>query len=370
MKLRRILFTIFTLVSLLATMFVSTGIANGAGIVDLAVKPIEFNTTPVAGSTFQLWVPVKNEGTASPSRAIGVRVKIYKDGQYVCTYDRQFEGLAPGQTKKTIHYFNLKESGKYQAHVYVDPYNLIPEKYEWNNTTTPYFNVTPAPKADLVVKVDPSKTSFNDGENIDFQLVVQNIGNAIAPAGSELWLYSQFGSGGYSMPGQMSYKSTLGSIAPGQSITLNYSNSFTYSQSVYAKIDNTNVITESNEANNSFGPIDLNEIMLPDLMVESFTYSKNPVNQYEQVNRVIVIKNQGDTIAPESWVRVPDVFFGGRGKSSQVKSLNPGESTIITQTIAFPATGTYTETAIADDTNIIAESNEANNSLNAEITIQ
>ena len=144
---------------------------------------------------------------------------------------------------------------------------------------------------------------------------------------------------------------------------------------VFASADYNNQVAETFESNNnSFGQL---VKVGPDLTVTTFSPPASiAVGATAQVNSVVA--NQGGGVAAASTLRVylstnqtldsADVPVGSR----TVALLNPGQSDIGAVTITIPTgttAGSYFLIAVADDGNVVPETNETNNTRVVAVTV-
>jgi len=170
----------------------------------------------------------------------------------------------------------------------------------------------------------------------------------------------------------------VSSLAAGNSTTM----SFTYTAAQYssdktitvtATADSSNVITESNEGNNSrsttFKVLKYNP-PLPDMTISVLTGDKPLYQAGETVTVSAVVRNIGQSVSPASTVRLT---VPGIGTFSQnVSALNMDASRTVTFNFTAPTAlspQSILITAFVDPNNLIAESNENNNSRTAIISV-
>jgi len=220
---------------------------------------------------------------------------------------------------------------------------------------------TPAPNPDLVVSsVSWTPASPNETSAITLSATVQNAGTAAAGATTV----------NFSLGGLVVGSADVGALAAGasQTVTFNAGTRAQGSYAVTAAVDPTNTIVEQNNANNSTtapSQLVVAQAPGPDLQVTGIT--TNPTNPAvgAQVGFTVSVNNRGTSAAAASVTR-----------------LTVGSTTLNTGSIAAGATatvavsGTWTATsggatitATADATNVVAETNEGNNTRTQAIVV-
>lgn len=156
----------------------------------------------------------------------------------------------------------------------------------------------------------------------------------------------------------------VASLAAGQQITLSFPLNSVIGASNIATADSTAVISESNESNNSLsaylavpgaGPT-CTPSAAPDLTVSSITYVGSNPSCMNSPKDNVVISNIGNTNAGTFVVSI-------NGAAYPISDLAAGQSLTLT------ITAVNTVTVTADSTNLIAESNESNNSASGSLAI-
>jgi subtilase family serine protease len=220
------------------------------------------------------------------------------------------------------------------------------------------------PQPDLIVSaLTPGQSSYTAGSGISVTATIKNQGTA-ATGG----FYVSLNSGGST---QSSYVSGL---AVGSSTTVSFSfvaPATAQTLTMTATADSTNIIAESNEANNTRSvSVAIVVPAYPDLTVTSVSPAVPSYNAGKTVTISSTIKNQGNAAAGTFMVK-----FTPEGISSQtqtVTGLAPGTSQTLTWTFAAPTLTTTVNRSLtvqADSTNVISESNENNNTGTGSVTI-
>lgn len=223
---------------------------------------------------------------------------------------------------------------------------------------------TPAPNPDLVVNtVTWTPASPTEVSAITLSATVRNAGTAAAAATTV----------NFSLAGAVAGSATVGGLAAGGSTTVSF-NAGTRpmgSYSVAAVVDPTNTVVEQNDANNSFtapSPLVVAQAPGPDLQVLGVT--SNPPNPAvgAAVTFTVSVNNRGTTATGAT--TVTRVTVGGTTLNANTASVAAGATVSVAIGGSWTATsGGATITATADATNVVAETNEANNSLSRAIVV-
>jgi subtilase family serine protease len=107
---------------------------------------------------------------------------------------------------------------------------------------------------------------------------------------------------------------------------------------------------------------------LPDLIVQSITHTpRYPTTNYT-VTFTVTVKNQGDEQAGASVLYVTITGPKDTDYTINVPALDPGDTYVAQFTQKLVPKGTYTVTAYADNTNVVVESDETNNTKTINVT--
>lgn len=252
--------------------------------------------------------------------------------------------VAPGETR-TWTWDGRDNSG-----------NLVPPgtytvELRTNNagTFTATFAIQAPALPDLVVdSITYSPSAPTIGTTLNFTVVVRNAGNAAA---------GQFTVRLQGPPG--SQDRTVASLAAGASTSLSFSLALTTSPATFtATADVLGQVTESNEGNNT-RQITVTAVQptLPDLVVESVTYTPTNPTVGTTLAFTITVKNQGGASSGLFYVKLEGL---AGAQYASISSLPAGSrATVALQLPLSAATETFTITA--DATNRVAESDETNN---------
>lgn len=250
--------------------------------------------------------------------------------------------------------------------------------------TTQVFTITVvAPQPDLVVTaVTWTPASPAAGQAVTFSATIQNQGAGATPSGVIHGI-------GFKVDGTtVTWSDTrTASLAAGASVTLTASGGVAGatwaatagSHTVQTFVDDVNRIAEGNEGNNT------RDASLtvgggagqPDLVVTAISWSPASPTVGQPVTFSATIKNQGTGATPALKHGVAFSINGAQGPwiDTYNTSLAPGASVTITASGGpsgatwTASSGTHTIGALVDDVALIAESNEANNSFSAPLTV-
>jgi len=273
--------------------------------------------------------------------------------------------LGPGDCK-TVSWFKSLKAGTYASWVLADQKNAIAETGEGNNYYGP-VKVTVAgtsPQPDLYIASMKATPSGGTITYHYYQVSVCNKGNAMSSyATLELYLNRS------SKPGSGTagnYTTTVTNLAPGTCQNRNFSlvlSPGTYKS--WAYVDRSNVIKESNETNNIYGPLTVKVAGTgkPDLQVINVSTSTNATGY---TYYYMTVCNKGTAVAGNARIdlyynlsKAPDGKTPGN-HSTYVGALNAGACTTRTGYTTLPG-GTYKSWVYVDRENVVFESNEGNN---------
>jgi hypothetical protein len=221
---------------------------------------------------------------------------------------------------------------------------------------------TPAPNPDLVVTAatwtpaNPTETS-----QLTLSVTVQNTGTANAPATTV----------NVSLGGAVAGSAQVGALASGASTTVSVSAGTrpvgTYP--VAATVDPTNTIVEQSDTNNTFtapSPLVVTQAPGPDLEVTGITSNPSNPAAGTAVTFTVAVRNRGTSGAAASVTRVT---AGGTTLNASTGAIAAGATANVSIGTWTATSGGATVTATADATNVVAETNEANNALAVAIVV-
>ncbi|GAA1630850.1 hypothetical protein GCM10009679_39920 [Saccharothrix algeriensis] len=223
---------------------------------------------------------------------------------------------------------------------------------------------TPAPNPDLTVtNVSWTPSSPNEASTISLTATVNNTGNQSAAASKA----------GFYVDGALKGTVDVPSLAAGasQAVSLSIGNLAQGSYAVSARADNAGTVIEQNENNNTANAasnLTVAQAPGPDLQVTGIT--TNPANPAvgAPVSFTVTVNNRGTTATGVT--TVTRVTVGSTVLNTNTASIAAGATVNVAVTGTWTATsGGATITALADATNLVAETNETNNSRTQSIVV-
>jgi len=343
---------------------------TGAPLPDLVIKGL--TATPYFGSSFTRFiVTICNQGKAAAGT--------FYVGVYYDRASRPTASTPPN--KSTILYFlaagacttrNLSgvlSPGTYRSWAYVDRPGVVKESNETNNVYGPTKVTVPGSgKPDIKVillsaSTSPPGTPF---PGTRYYVTICNQGTATAGTSYYDLYYDRASAPPASLPGnQTSY---TGSLTAGACVTRSLSTVLpggTYRS--WVRVDRENVVKESNETNNVYGPYKLTirgSAARPDLQISNVSTSASGSGYYYVYHVTVCNKGKGMAgyakmeLYYDRATRPPASLPGNRYTTLGI--LQPGACT--TRGIyAAIGSGIYTSWLWVDRTNGVLETNENNN---------
>jgi len=305
---------------------------------DLIIESITSSPEiPSKDDTVTFSVTVKNQGNgkASPSR-----VYFYIDGSSR-GYQDVPEIVAGATATKTFTW--VAQAGAHAIKAVADGANYITESDETNNEKTITFSPVPP---DLIIETItwlpeiPAK-----GDSVTFTVAIKNQGSG--RAGSfHVALYI----------GSYQFSDTVNSIEAGATDNATFIwSARAGAYNIKAVADSSDKVLESNETNNT-KTVYLST--LPDLIIESITWSPESLQKSDNVTFTVTIKNQGVSKAGSFRVHFyVDNSFKGYQDVEEIDA----DATVTKTFIWIARTGSHSIKVIADEVNQVTESDETNN---------
>ena len=305
---------------------------------DLIIESIIWSPeSPSEGDTVTFSVTIKNQGNgrASPSR-----VDFYIDGS--SRGSQEVPEINAGATAtKTFTW--VAQAGPHAIKTVADGINYITESDETNNEKTITFSPVPP---DLIVEtITWSPAIPAKGDMVTFTVTVKNQGSG--RAGSfHVALYI----------GSYQFSDVVNSIDAGAADNATFIwSARAGSYNIKAIADSSDKVLESNETNNE-KTVTLST--LPDLIIESITWSPENPQKSDNVTFTVAIKNQGVSKARSSRIQL---YIDGSFKGYQDVPEIDADATA-TKTFSWIArAGSHTIKAVVDYSDAVTESNETNN---------
>ena len=247
---------------------------------------------------------------------------------------------------------------------------IVAKSAEYNEAKTVSVAFgTPQVYADLTVTaLSVNKAVYNADETVTVTVTVMNQGLRSA-SGFYVALTSA------DLTTQTKYVSSL-AAGGSTNVTFSYTAGRYISDktiSITAAADSTGAIAESNESNNtraaSFKVLAYIP-PLPDLTVTALTGNKTLYEASDSMSLTCTVKNIGESAAAATTVRLTASGIGTF--SANLSALSEGASQTVTFTCTAPTSinaQSITITALVDPNNLVAESNESNNSRTVTISV-
>ncbi len=215
--------------------------------------------------------------------------------------------------------------------------------------------ITAAPKPDLVIQnITYSPSSPSVGSTVSFQVTVRNQGAAAAGT----FRVRLVGAG-------PAAEANVGSLAAGASHTVNLSLPLSTSPETFtATADYYGQVAESDEGNNQAQVTVTGITPLPDLVIQSVTYTPSSPTVGQLLTFQITVRNQGGSAAGAFYVRLSD---GGGHQNASLGGLAAGASHTVSLSLPLTA-ASETFTVTADAFGQVNESDEANNTYQLTVT--
>lgn len=344
------------------------GSATSVGSPDLIVTDITWNpASPATNNEVTFSAVIKNQGTGATPAGVKHGLSIFVDGTQVNWCDTFSSSIPSGGTATLTCNGgpNSKAtwtatSGTHTVRAFIDDVSLIAESNESNNNLEKSMTVSSnTAKADLVVTgLNFAPTNPTAGQTVTFTATVKNQGAAATTAG--LSNVVGFNIGSTKVTGSTTASIPVGGTATVTGTWTAVAGTFTPS----ANADDTNVIVESDESNNSYTSstqLVVTAPTKPDLVVTNISWSPSNPEAGNTVTLTATVKNQG--AATTAGVTNVVGFNVGSTKvtGSTTSSIATGATATVTASYTAVA-GSYTVSANADDTNAFAEIDETNNS--------
>ena len=333
---------------------------------DLQVTDISFSpASPVAGNNVHVAVTVKNAGYASTGANFTVS---WKPGLLSPTQSQQVGALATGASTVVGFDYIYQFGGVYGTTATADSNNVIPELFEFNNSSNASVAVQGSTADLTITNVTVSPSTPHQGDTTTVTVAIKNQGNDAAGPFVVSWNPD---ASGLIVPSVGTLTKQVNSL--GANGTTNVVFTFVYpiegNFHTIAQVDAFNTVFETNETNNlyikDFSVVSDNL----DLTVTGFSLSPSNPDRFGTVTATITVKNVGDL--PVSWFQVQWLLSttDSSGPTYWVPGLNPGESKTFTLKGIYWLSGTFTTKVTVDSTHIINETNEGNNTNSKSITV-
>ncbi|SHO43404.1 CARDB domain-containing protein [Anaerocolumna xylanovorans] len=344
------------------------------GTPDLIVTDITSSpASPLTGNTTTFSAVVKNQGTGATPAGTIIGVSFFIDGIQVSWSDNTTTSLAAGDSVTVTATGGpagtaawIAATGSHTVKAYVDDVNRITETDENNNQYSENLTVTTAPMPDMVVTgltITPSSPTA--GDTLTFSAAVKNQGNAAGVPG--VLAIGVDGTTVYTSTNNTTPLNT-GAVT---TVTGTIAGLSAGTHTITATIDNAGTTAESNETNNTYSTsLTVNPKPGIDFAITQVSYSPSYVTAGNAVTFNAVVKNQGTMAGSVGTVAFLVDGVQVAASANSTASIAAGSTLAVTAAMAWTATGgTHVITAVADSLNAVSETDETNNTLNANLTI-
>lgn len=242
---------------------------------DLVIQDITWSPTDAAvGDNVTFTVTIRNQGAG---RAEESRLTLYIDGHYTGYVILQ-ELDAGAEATQTFDWPAV--SGSHDVKVVADSDSLLVESIDTNNENTKTISIIPA---DLIVQdIIWSPTDAVVGDTVTFTVVIKNQGSGQA----------EYFRVAYYIDDDLYSSGYVNRVESGASANMTFSWKIQNGKhAVMAIVDSSEQILESDEENNA-NTIIVAPIM-PDLLIDTITWSPADFSPGDEVNFSVAIKNQG-----------------------------------------------------------------------------
>jgi subtilase family serine protease len=337
---------------------------GGTGSADLVISNMYTNPSPT-GYTYY-YVQVCNKGTvASGTTQLELYLNRTSTPSISTAGDKvtSVYSLSPGACA-TRYFYHQFQPGTYLSWVRVDRKNVVPESNESNNVHGPLkVSVGGTGTPDLVIS-NLNATPYPNGYTY-YYITICNKGTGASINTLLDLYYNRSSAPPTSLPGNKA--TTVFTLQPGACTTRSiYAviNPGTYKS--WARVDRNNVVKESNENNNVFGPktVVVPGTGQPDLVVTNLTANTSSSTGY--VYYYATVCNYGKAVSGTAQLDLytnrssaPPISLPGN-KVTSVYNLQPG-ACITRYFYATLGVGTYQSWVRVDRLNAVKESNENNN---------
>ncbi len=327
---------------------------------DLTIESVTFTPAqPATGEAVTAHVVVRNLGAAAAEATI---TSTEVDGTPECSSIATVSVPAGGTVTVDCE-LGIFETGAHTAEACADAGSAVTELNETNNCLTANFTVSPPDTPDLTISsITFTPAQPTSGEAVTAHIVVQNQGTGAAAASVS----------STSIDGTPQCASIATAAIPvGQSVSVDcdLGTLSAGTHAINACADAGSAITESVENNNCLS-VDLTVVApsIPDLIVDSISFTPAQPTSAEPVTAHVVVRNQGTGAAAAS-ITSTSVDGTSRCSSIATATIPAGETLSVDCALGTLDAGTYSIEGCADAGSTITESSEANNCLTVNLDV-
>lgn len=250
--------------------------------------------------------------------------------------------LEPGASKTIAFTVTYDSQGAYKLWAQVDTHAFVDEYDEGNNvsepvnvnivapTPTPTPTPSPTPMPDLRISaVTPDPIIGWPGQVVRVAVTIENVGDSLA-GGFWVDLYRDRESAPTSGEGGNEF-TFIDFLEPGESEMISFTTSYASvgSYQLWAQVDTDDSVDESNEANNTYGPV-LVSVPSPPVIVANARINQepliayaNPVTDTEFV--IHLIKHDGSPFDPGDLINIQWISAAITGEAGRIPKTTDGE---------------------------------------------
>ncbi|MFA6306768.1 MAG: CARDB domain-containing protein [Patescibacteria group bacterium] len=372
-----LIFSLAVMAILLCPILIASATAADIASVDLSVSAADLKITPASykgGDKITLKATVANSGTA---KASNVKIKFYFNGAEV--YSKNIISISK-KGKSVVNYqytLPLNLSGAVIFKATADPDKTIIESNENNNTAEMNANVSRA-KIDLTI--DSVKTSVSKpkaGQKVSIQVKVKNTGDTKAVnARLNVYLGDNTGTPNFTINIPSINKNSVSAKSFSWTVPNNIPGA---DYPIRAAADPDSTVIETNELNNE--KIYLLNLTAPDLILSQQDINYKPRFTYTGLNTMMNLRVRNNNVAVIPNVKVGLFYYLPSNPDNLIKigeeNVGPIAKNWFKDFSLFgkipttvPVGSIVGLVAKLDYTNVIPETNEANNILNYLISIR
>ena len=346
--------------------------------------------TPVEGATVNLLVTVLNTGDADAENVLVQFSDVTDSGQRPIGAMQTIERIPAGgsgtaqvayETSNRCSPPNLGGGGggscERKIKVTVDPYAVVRESDETDNTATRALLVTATAAPNLTIPAENigfAPAAVIDGGSVTIRVTVRNDGTA--PASGVVVQFLDVTDKDAQPIGSNQTIETIPAGGSGTAQVVYETAGKTGERKIEVVADRNNLIAESNEKDNSAqAKFTVGVAALPNLVIKSDNIGFNPdvPASGDQVTIVATILNDGGADAGEVIVQFVDGGTGGSpiGQPQTIDSIPAGGSAsaqVILDTSG--RTGDQKVTVVVDPNNFVTETKESDNSTSKTLKMQ
>jgi len=347
---------------------------NEGGTPDLIVTDITSSpASPLAGDAVTFSAVVKNQGDGATPAGTIIGVSFWIDGTQVSWSDTYTASLPPGASVTLTANSGSSGSAIWQAAsgthtvmAWVDDINRINESNENNNQYSENLTVSTSPMPDLVITdLTCNPASPTVGDVITFTATIKNQGTAAGIPGVV----------SFSIDGAQVFATSNNTVPLAIGATTTATGTWIADNSgdhlLSAIVDSTSITSESNETNNSRNmTININSKPGVDLIITGVSYIPSYVIAGNTVIFSAKIKNQGTITGTAGTVSFKIDGVEVAMSANNTTPITAGGTLDINANVSWVAvSGSHVLSATVDKNNIIAETDETNNSYSTVITV-